>query len=71
MVVDLGVISPFCNLLNVKDTQVAQVVLDGINNILKMSGDTVEPICTQIEECGGERVKLVNPLSTVALPVKS
>ena len=52
-VVQLGVIPPFCNLLNVKDTQVIQVVLDGINNILKMASDTVEAICTHIEECGG------------------
>ena len=55
IVVQQGVIPPFCNLLNVKDTQVVQVVLDGINNILKMGGDGVEAICTQIEECGGEQ----------------
>ncbi|KAK2180818.1 hypothetical protein NP493_425g04036 [Ridgeia piscesae] len=52
-VVQLGVIPPFCNLLNVKDTQVIQVVLDGVNNILKMAADTVESVCTLIEECGG------------------
>lgn len=52
VVVD-GVISPFCDLLGVKDTQVVNVVLDGINNILKMAGDEVENICTMIEECGG------------------
>lgn len=46
-------ISPFCDLLGVKDTQVVNVVLDGINNILKMAGDDVENICTMIEECGG------------------
>ncbi|XP_078613988.1 importin subunit alpha-3-like [Branchiostoma floridae x Branchiostoma japonicum] len=50
--VDQAVISPFCNLLSVKDTQVIQVVLDGINNILKMA-DNVEAIETQIEECHG------------------
>jgi len=52
-VVQRGVIPPFCNLLSVKDTQVVQVVLDGINNILKMAGDDSEQICTLIEECGG------------------
>lgn len=52
-VVENGVISPFCDLLGVKDTQVVNVVLDGINNILKMAGDDVENICTMIEECGG------------------
>ena len=30
-----------------------QVVLDGINNILKMAGEEVEPVCHVIEECGG------------------
>lgn len=52
-VVDQGVIEPFCQLLTVKDTQVVQVVLDGINNILKNASTDPEPICTQIEECGG------------------
>ena len=52
-VVKNGVISPFCDLLGVKDTQVVNVVLDGINNILKMAGEDVEQICTMIEECGG------------------
>ncbi|KAI8498962.1 PREDICTED: importin subunit alpha-3-like isoform X2 [Branchiostoma belcheri] len=50
--VNQRVIPPFCNLLSVKDTQVIQVVLDGINNILKMA-DNVEAIETQIEECHG------------------
>ncbi|KAL4219948.1 Importin subunit alpha-3 [Mactra antiquata] len=52
-VVQAGVIPPFCSLLGVKDTQVVNVVLDGINNILKMAGDDAEAICTLIEECGG------------------
>ncbi|XP_076454058.1 importin subunit alpha-4-like [Babylonia areolata] len=52
-VVSRGVISPFCNLLGVKDTQVVNVVLDGINNILKMANEDLEPICQAIEECGG------------------
>lgn len=52
-VVQSGVISPFCALLSVKDTQVVNVVLDGINNILKMAGDDTEHICQMIEECGG------------------
>ncbi|XP_050414688.1 importin subunit alpha-4 [Patella vulgata] len=52
-VVEQGVIPPFCDLLGVKDTQVVNVVLDGINNILKMSGDEVESIAQMIEECGG------------------
>lgn len=48
-----GVIHPFCDLLECKDPQVISVVLDGIHNILKMSGDAVEHIATQIEECRG------------------
>ena len=49
-----GVIPPFCNLLTCKDAQVIQVVLDGLNNILKMAGPQLEVVCTAIEECGGE-----------------
>lgn len=30
-----------------------QVVLDGLNNILKMAGEQSEAICQMIEECGG------------------
>lgn len=52
-VVENGVIPPFCDLLSVKDTQVVNVVLDGINNILKMAGNEVEKICQLIEECQG------------------
>uniref|UniRef100_A0A0B6ZRW0 Importin subunit alpha n=1 Tax=Arion vulgaris TaxID=1028688 RepID=A0A0B6ZRW0_9EUPU len=52
-VVEMGVLPPFCNLLSVKDAQVVNVVLDGINNILKMAGDDVDQICQIIEECGG------------------
>ncbi|XP_071454203.1 importin subunit alpha-3 [Hetaerina americana] len=48
-----GVIPPFCNLLACKDTQVIQVVLDGINNILKIAGSRVEQIAAMIEECQG------------------
>jgi len=52
--VNVGVIPPFCNLLNCKDAQVIQIVLDGIYNILKMSsGDETEKACNIIEECGG------------------
>lgn len=53
--IEHGVIPPFCNLLAVKDTQIVQVVLDGLNNILKMAAATggAENICRLIEECGG------------------
>ncbi len=52
-VVQQGVIPPFCNLLSVSDPQVVQVVLDGINNILKLAADQVEQVANMIEECGG------------------
>ncbi|XP_044752624.1 importin subunit alpha-3 [Coccinella septempunctata] len=51
--IDEGVISPFCDLLTCKDAQVIQVVLDGINNMLKMSTHIVDRLCTMIEECNG------------------
>ena len=51
--VSLGVIPPMCSLLTAKDTQVVQVILDGLGNILKMADDDVDTICTYIEECGG------------------
>jgi hypothetical protein len=34
-------ISPVSSLLNCKDTQVIQVVLDGLNNMLKLAGSEV------------------------------
>ncbi|XP_012286875.1 importin subunit alpha-3 isoform X2 [Orussus abietinus] len=48
-----GVIAPFCNLLVCKDTQVVQVVLDGIHNMLKSAGQQVEQLANMIEECSG------------------
>lgn len=50
---DQHVIPPFCNLLSVKDSQVVQVVLDGLKNILIMAGDEASAIAEIIEECGG------------------
>ncbi|XP_013775311.1 importin subunit alpha-3-like [Limulus polyphemus] len=51
--VSQGVIAPLCNLLVVRDPQVVQVVLDGINNILKLAERQFYNIASQIEECGG------------------
>jgi hypothetical protein len=48
-----GAIPPFCDLLSCKDTQVINVILDGINNMLKMAGPDVENIANMIEECEG------------------
>ena len=51
--VQQGVIPPFCQLLGCKDTQVVQVVLDGINNVLKLAGEEINTVTAMIEECGG------------------
>lgn len=51
--VEQGVIPPFCHLLSCKDTQVVQVVLDGINNILKLAANELDTVTALIEECGG------------------
>ena len=48
-----NVIPPFCSLLSVKDSQVLQVVLDGLKNVLIMAGDEASTITEIIEECGG------------------
>lgn len=48
------VIPPFCNLLECKDPQVTQVVLDGIQNMLKATSFAErEALASKIEECGG------------------
>jgi hypothetical protein len=42
------------NLLQQQDTQVLQVCLDALHNILKqISGGTLAAVVTEIEECGG------------------
>ncbi|CAB1347218.1 unnamed protein product [Coregonus sp. 'balchen'] len=51
--VQQNVIPPFCSLLSVKDSQVVQVVLDGLKNVLIMAGDEASTIAEIIEECGG------------------
>ncbi|KAG1677992.1 Importin subunit alpha-3 [Nymphon striatum] len=50
-----GVITPLCNMLDVKDPQVIQVVLDGIHNMLKIADNSnqLDVITNLIEECGG------------------
>ena len=53
LLVEKGVIEPMCDLLAVKDSQVIHVVLDGLNNILRMARSDFQPLATQIEQCGG------------------
>ncbi|XP_026726614.1 importin subunit alpha-3-like [Trichoplusia ni] len=51
--INCGVIPPFCKLLSCKDTQVINVVLDGLSNMLKMAGENADQVANMIEECGG------------------
>lgn len=51
--IEHGVIPPLCQLLSCKDSQVIQIVLDGLSNILKMAQGQTEQIANLIEECGG------------------
>lgn len=53
MLVDEGALEPMCNLLAVKDVQVVQVVLDGVMNILKMTGKQFFAVAAEIERVGG------------------
>ncbi|ETN59709.1 importin alpha [Anopheles darlingi] len=48
-----GAIPPFCDLLMCQDSQVINVILDGINNMLKLAGPHSEHIANLIEECDG------------------
>lgn len=67
--VEQGVIPPFCDLLSVKDSQVVQVVLDGLKNILIMAGDEASNIAEIIEECGGPCLR--DPFSAVQQAIPS
>ena len=55
-VLQQGVLVPFCQLLTTEDPQILVVVLDGINNILKMASTNEDDLLTltsQIEDCAG------------------
>ena len=54
-------IPALCQLLNAEDSQVVQVLLEALTNILKIGQVKVRnpgglnPYCLKIEECGGEK----------------
>ena len=48
-----GAIPPMCSLLKAKDAQVIQAVLEGLQNILRHSGDEHLNVVNSIEESGG------------------
>jgi importin subunit alpha-1 len=57
--VDLNVIPPLCDLLNIGDTKIIEVALNGLENILKFGlhdarqTGIANPYAYKIEECGG------------------
>lgn len=55
ILVQMGVLAPFCNLLDAKDYKSVVVVLDGLTNILSAAEKMgeVERIAIMIEEVGG------------------
>lgn len=52
-IINAGVVGPLCALLACQDGQVIQVVLDGIQNMLKIAGNDVDTLANLIEECEG------------------
>ena len=50
--VQLGAIPAMCDLLDCKETQIVMVLLDGIQNILKVVGNRID-VRALIEECKG------------------
>ncbi len=51
----------FSNLLQQQDSQILQVCLDALHNILKQTpADNLEAITTEIEECGGRKKIVIN-----------
>jgi hypothetical protein len=48
------------HLLQQQDAQVLQVCLDALHNILKQTpADKLELVTTEIEECGGRKMKIL------------
>ena len=54
--VQLNVIPALCSLLDISESKVVQVALEGLENILKSANrdaDLIDLFVNQIEECGG------------------
>lgn len=54
-IVQMGVLKPFCNLLESKDWKTVIVVIDGLNNIMQTAEKmgAVDQVAIMVEECGG------------------
>lgn len=64
-VINAGVVAPLCALLSCQDSQVIQVVLDGLQNMLKIAGPEVDALANLIEECEGN--SLFSRLSVITV----
>lgn len=55
LLVQNGVLVPYCNLLDVKDWKTVGVILDGLTNILRAASQMgeVDRVALMIEELGG------------------
>jgi importin subunit alpha-6/7 len=57
--VELNIILPLCELLNLVDSKIVEVALNGIDNILKLGqhdarhNNNINPYALKVEECGG------------------
>ncbi|XP_065564308.1 uncharacterized protein LOC136029732 [Artemia franciscana] len=62
--IEAGVVMPFCRLLNVKNSKVIQLVLDGINSLLNSTppGRKRNFVCTQIDKCGGKTMYIASKI---------
>lgn len=56
-------VAPLCALLSCQDSQVIQVVLDGLQNMLKIAGPEVDTLANLIEECEGDFLLLFLTIS--------
>lgn len=55
---------PLCSLLSCQDSQVIQVVLDGLQNMLKIAGSEVDSLANIIEECEGKFLFFLNSFTS-------
>lgn len=53
--VGVGVLGPFCELLDSQEPKLVQIVLDGVSNILQAAEklEETDKVCMILEECGG------------------
>ena len=52
--VENGVLGPFCKMLDKRDSELHEVILDGLYHILSKAGEHLERVTMMLEECEGE-----------------